>query len=38
MALNKVNLRKLLKLFMLKDNLRSTAIRVDALQLMKKQD
>ena len=38
MALDRVHLRKLLKLFLMKDNLRSTAIRADARALMKKQD
>ena len=38
MSLDRVHLRKLLKLFMMKDNLRSTAIRADASALMKKQD
>lgn len=38
MALDKVHLRKLLKLFLLKDSLRFTAIRSDAKAEMKKQD
>ncbi|QNA84949.1 hypothetical protein G4G27_13800 [Sphingomonas sp. So64.6b] len=38
MALDRVHLRKLLKLFLMKDNLRSTAIRSDAREVMKKRD
>lgn len=38
MALNRIHLRKLLKLFMMKDNLRSTEIRADARQVMRTQD
>jgi hypothetical protein len=38
MGLDRVHLRKLLKLFMMKENLRSTAIRADARDVMKKMD
>lgn len=38
MGLDRVHLRKLLKLFMMKENLRSTAIRADAREVMKKAD
>jgi hypothetical protein len=38
MALDRVHLRKLLKLFMLKESMRSTAIRADAREVMKKLD
>lgn len=38
MALDRVHLRKLLKLFMLKESVRSTAIRADAREVMKKLD
>lgn len=36
MALDKVHLRKLLKLFLMKDSVRSTAIRNDAREVMKR--
>ncbi|BCA64101.1 hypothetical protein HMP09_3335 [Sphingomonas sp. HMP9] len=38
MALDRVHLRKLLKLFLMKDSVRSTAIRADAQATMKKRD
>lgn len=38
MALDRVNLRKLLKLFMMKENFRSTRIRADARETMKRRD
>lgn len=38
MALDRIHLRKLLKLFLLKDSVRSTAIRADAREVMKKRD
>jgi hypothetical protein len=38
MGLDRVHLRKVLKLFMMKENLRSTAIRADARETMKKLD
>ena len=38
MALDRIHLRKLLKLFMLRDDLRSTQIRADARDTMRKQD
>lgn len=38
MGLDRIHLRKLLKLFMMKDNLRSTAIRADARDVMKRRD
>ena len=38
MGLDRVHLRKLLKLFMMKENLRSTAIRADAREVMKRMD
>ena len=38
MGLDRVHLRKLLKLFMMKDSLRSTAIRADAREVMKRRD
>jgi hypothetical protein len=38
MAIGRVHLRKLLKLFMMKQNLRSTSIRADAKDVMRKQE
>lgn len=38
MGLDRIHLRKLLKLFTMKDSLRSTAIRADARETMKRQD
>ena len=38
MALDRIHLRKLLKLFLMKENLRATAIRSDAREVMKKLD
>jgi hypothetical protein len=38
MGLDRVHLRKLLKLFMMKENLRATAIRADARDVMKRLD
>jgi hypothetical protein len=38
MGLDRVHLRKLLKLFMMKESLRSTAIRADAREVMKRMD
>ena len=38
MALDRIHLRKLLKLFLLKDSLRTTAIRSDAREVMRKKD
>lgn len=38
MGLDRVHLRKLLKLFMMRENLRSTAIRADAREVMKRLD
>jgi hypothetical protein len=38
MALDRISLRKLLKLFLMKDTVRTTAIRADAREVMKKRD